>query len=161
MGLFHRSALACALLVVLVGCCDEAGRRRAGAIGTDDTPADLGKLVADATVPGMTLEHASIEGMSLEAKVVALTCRNGSGVSSQVRVNWHSELPALTFIQITVGSRTQVAKIWVEGGASGSETTGPWIENGAELTLLNASGKVLGIVRAAATECKSDLAAAS
>ncbi|MCX2893839.1 hypothetical protein ORG27_09645 [Stenotrophomonas lactitubi] len=146
--------------LALAGCCDEEGRRRAGAQGTSTMPAEMGASVTDASVPGLTLTHASVEGITLQAHVNKLKCRAGRGAAAEVQVQWSSALPGLTFVQITAGSRTQVAKLWVEGGANGTETTGPWFEDGGELTLLDGTDRVIGVVRASATECTSDSPAA-
>ena len=156
MRLYSQVVALSLLAMLLVGCCDEEGRRRAGALGTSTMPAELGEAITDTSVPGFSLTRASIEGMTLEPTVMRVSCGNGLGAVAEVRLNWTSTVQGLTFVQITAGSRTQVAKLWVEGGSSGSETTGPWIQDGGELTLLDGTDRVLGVVRASATACSSD-----
>ncbi len=156
MRVFSRLIPVCLLAAAVVGCCDEEGRRRAGAQGTSTMPAELGASQTDASVAGMSVTHASVTGVTLTPSVTKVSCRAGRGAAAEVQVNWSSTLPGLTFVQITAGSRTQVAKLWVEGGATGSERTGPWIEDGGELTLLDGTDRVIGVVRATATACTTD-----
>ena len=56
---------------------------------------------------------------------------------------------------ILVGSGDKADKTWIEAGASGTETTGPWINDGALLRMQSQStGEALGQVRAKARACR-------
>ncbi|MEN5207886.1 hypothetical protein ABE493_07170 [Stenotrophomonas terrae] len=150
-----RALLVCALVLTLVGCCDEAGRRRAGAVGTAPELPGMQAAVTEASVVGMSLVHASVEGMVVEPKILKLDCNGAAGSSAEVQVVWRSEVAGASFVKITVGSLTQTPKLWVEGGAAGTEVTGPWINDGSELTLSDGSGRILATIRAEATACSS------
>lgn len=113
----------------------------------------MGTAVTDATVAGMSLTHASIEGVVILPKVVRVNCSGAAGASAELQVNWTSDIVGLSFVQIMVGSLTQAQKVWVEGGGAGSETTGAWINDGTVLTFLDGTGRTLGTVRATSTAC--------
>lgn len=150
-----RALWVCALVLTLVGCCDEAGRRRAGAAGTAPEVPGMQAAVTDASVAGMSLVHASVQGMVVQPKIVKLDCRGAAGSSAEVQVVWASEVAGVSFVKTTVGSLTQAPKVWVEGGAAGNEVTGPWINDGSELTLSDGNGRILATIRAVATACPS------
>lgn len=153
MGIRSQAVLLGILGLGLAGCCDEEGRRRAGAVGTVIEAPGMGAAVTDASVAGMSLAHASIDGLVIQPKVLRVNCSGAAGASAEVEVNWTSDIPGLAFVQITVGSLTQAPKVWVEGGGAGSETTGAWINDGSVLTLLDGTGRTLGTVRAMSTAC--------
>ncbi len=153
MGIQSRALLAGVLALALTACCDEAGRRRAGAVGTTSEAPGMQAAVTDASVAGLNLVHASVAGMVVEPRVLKLDCSGAAGASAEVQVAWKSEVPNVAFVQITVGSLTQTPKIWVEGTAAGTEVTGPWINDGSVLTFGDGNGNTLATVRAVATAC--------
>lgn len=154
MWIQSRALAACMLALAVAGCCDEAGRRRAGAAGTTADAPGMQPAVADSSVTGMTLEHASVEGMTVQPKILKLNCSGAAGAAAEVQVEWKSAVPGAAFVKITVGSLTQTPKVWVEGAAAGSETTGPWINDGSVLTLSDGNDHTLATIKATATSCK-------
>ena len=155
MWIQSRVLLFCALVLLAAGCCDEAGRRRAGAAGTPPGAPSMQAEVTDASVAGMSLIRSSIEGMMVQPKVLRLDCSGATGSLAEVQVAWKSDVPAANFVQITVGSTTQAPKVWVEGGAAGTEVTGPWVNDGSVLALNDGNGRTLAVIRAVSTACAS------
>lgn len=102
----------------------------------------------------MDLTTVPMTGFAVEANVENFTCDNGKGRSARVRVAWSSALPAIASVRILTVAPDGSSKIWVEGGPIGEDTTGPWIEDGARLELVDAqSQQPLAQVTARSAAC--------
>ena len=102
----------------------------------------------------MKLQVQSMPGVSLAATVQKASCENGLGRAAEVAVQWKVDKVGVSTVRVLVAGKGEQPKIWHEGGAEDAKTTGPWIDGGARLELVDAGTlEPLGTITAEATAC--------
>ncbi len=154
MKCLHVTALALGL--VTAGCCDKAAVQACEAKKAEQTERALANaVVVNGPGEAMALRVARLEDVELNASVVQSTCSEGRATAASVQVTWHVKTPGVGAVRILVGSGEEASKTWVEAGASGSQTTGPWIGDGALLRMESlATRETLGLIRVSARACQ-------
>jgi hypothetical protein len=145
-------ALACLLLA---GCCDQAAVQACEAERAARTAQALEReTVSSQPGEAFELRVAAVEGVKIDASVADAACIDGRGAGARVRVTWEVKVPGVNAVRILAGNGDKADKTWVEAGASGTEATGPWINDGAVLRIESQStGESLGLIRAKARAC--------
>ena len=77
----------------------------------------------------MTFKIAAREGMKVSVDLVSTACVEGVATDGSIKVMWESTLPGTTGIRVSIDDGV-TQKVWAEGGAVGSETTGAWVKDG-------------------------------
>ena len=148
------SALVACLL--LAGCCDQAAVQACETARDQQAAQALAReAVANLSAEPFELRVATVDGVKLQAAVVEAGCVDGRAAAARIRITWEVKTPGVNAVRILVGSSDKADKTWIEAGASGTETTGPWINDGALLRMQSQStGEALGQVRAQARACR-------
>ncbi|TNY25667.1 hypothetical protein BV497_12335 [Fulvimonas soli] len=81
-------------------------------------------------------------------------CEVKPGVGVAVQVAWDASRAGVTTTKAWVQAPGGERKLWTAGGATGSQTTGPWTSPGTTFVLTDGGDRTLAQATIAAVPCK-------
>lgn len=146
--------IALAASVVLAGCCDKAALERCRV--EQAAKLALTEQAAKPSTAPMRLDVRAATTVAVEASVMRIGCVSGRGASAEVQVKWKVSTPGVMTVRVTVGSKENADKVWMEAGSEGEGVTGPWIQDGALIQLREPlANKLLAEIRATSLPCEA------